>query len=179
MAKPKEYMRTYREKKKAQQQEANKQEQKNNESTKQWSDEKVENYWNAGLDARRTTNKYITMNRVSDDGEKIVVNVADEHLIETRYGYGLILDDSHVVWLKDNQVSQNYYGNEVILNKKYFNPKKWGDFSNKFGADSENLSFESWKNVAIKQQRAGREVKWEDHYYSAKAKAIIKNIAKR
>jgi hypothetical protein len=146
---------------------------------KQWEDEKVENYWNAGLNPRRITNKYITMNRVSEDGEKIVVKVSDAHLLETRYGFGLILDSRHIVWLKENQVSKNYYGNEVIINKGYFNVKEWGDFSNEFESIPENLSFETWKESAIAQQNAGTDVKWEVHYHSAKTRAIVKNIAKR
>ena len=80
----------------------------------------------SGLEYRSKSNKYYTMNRVSEDENKIVVKVADDHLIKTQYGYALILDYSHVVFLKDWQVSCNYFGNEVLLQREFFNVKEWG-----------------------------------------------------
>ena len=68
-----------------------------------------------GLDWYQQSNKYLSMNRVSKDENKVVVKVADCHLISTRFGYALILDESHVVFLKSWQVSSNYYGNEVSI----------------------------------------------------------------
>lgn len=149
----------------------------NGSGVKQWSDEKVENYWNEGLNPRRTTNKYVTMDRVNDDETKIVVRVADDHLLSTKYGYALVLDDKHVVFLKENQVSRNYYANEVILNKGYFNVKEWGDFSDRFGSEPKNLKWNEWLSTAKKQRKT--QVKWESHYHSAKARGIMRNIAKR
>ena len=72
------------------------------------------------LNYRNKSNKYLTMDRVSADETKIVVKVGDSHIIETRFGFALILDEKHVVFLKNWQVDSNYYGTEVILTKEYF-----------------------------------------------------------
>ena len=103
-----------------------------------------------GLNKRRASNQYWTMNRVSEDESKIVVKVADEHLLETRYGYALILDRNHVVFVKDWQVSKNYFGNEVVLTKEYFNVKEWGTF-NDFCENEEVLSWKHWLEIAKNQ----------------------------
>lgn len=111
-----------------------------------------------GFELKRKSNKYFSLtSRVNNNESKIVVNVADEHLLETKYGYALILDKNHVVFVKDWQVSANFYGNEVVLDKKYFNVKEWGNFSN-FTEVPENLTWESWLNTAIAQQNT--EVRW-------------------
>lgn len=144
-----------------------------------WPGDKIDDYWYGGLNAYRRSNKYITMNRVSSDENRIVVKVGEDHLITTQYGYGLILDDSHVVFLKTQNVSKNWYGNEVILNKQYFNVKKWGDFSDRFISEPKNLNFSEWVNVAKEQAKAGNEVMWESHYHSPKQKAIAKNVLKK
>ena len=102
-----------------------------------------------GLNYREQSNKYFTMNRISDNEEKIVVKVASEHLLKTKYGYALILDYIHVVFLKDWQVGCNYFGNEVLLTKEYFIVKQWGEFYD-FG-EEENLKFETWLEVAKQQ----------------------------
>lgn len=113
-----------------------------------------------GLNYHSWSNKYYTMSRVNDDETKIVVKVADVHLLKTQYGYGLILDASHVVWLKDWQVSSNYYGNEVLLNKDFFNVKEWGDFSNNFMDEPEHCTWEHYLSVAKEQAAAENMVKW-------------------
>lgn len=117
------------------------------------------NYRFAGLAHHEVSNKYLSMSRVSDDETKIVVNVADCHLFETRYGFGLILDASHVVWLKDWAVSMNWYGNEVMLDKAYFNVKAWGSFAS-FDDEPENCTWEHFLNIAKMQQDAGTIVHW-------------------
>lgn len=96
------------------------------------------------------SNKYLTMDRVSPDETKIVVKVSAEHLIETRYGYALILDYSHVVFLKEWQVDRNWFGNEVLLHKDFWNVKEWGEHHN-FTEEPQNLNFETWVNVAKAQ----------------------------
>lgn len=131
-----------------------------------------------GLRPVRETNKYITMNRVSEDKKKIIVNVADSHLRSTPYGYALILDDNHVVYLKDFAVNKNYYGNEVLINKDYFKVVERKGYSDEFGENKKNLSYDTWLKTAKIQQRAKNEVKWEKHYKSAKTKAIMKNMSK-
>lgn len=114
-----------------------------------------------GLDARKISNKYMTMKRVSGDKNKIVVKVGDAHILKTKFGYALILNAEYVVFLKDWQVDQNYYGNEVLLNKEFFLPKKWDDFSLEFGYEEDNLNWEEWLNTAIAQsENEDNAVRW-------------------
>lgn len=114
-----------------------------------------------GLDARKISNKYMTMKRVSDDKNKIVVKVGDSHILKTKFGYALILNAEYVVFIKDWQVDQNYYGNEVLLSKEFFSPKKWGDFSLEFGYEEDNLNWEEWLNTAIAQsENEDNAVRW-------------------
>lgn len=100
------------------------------------------------------------MKRISEDGKKIVVKVADAHVLKTSYGYALILDQNHVVFLKNWQVSQNWYGNEVLLNKEFWNVKEWGDFSVDFFEEPENYDFETWAKTAKEQEEAETTVMW-------------------
>lgn len=103
-----------------------------------------------GLNWKAASNKYLTMNRTNEDDTRIVVKVAESHLLKTRYGYGLILDCNHIVWLKDWQVSDNYYGIEVLLTKEYFNVKEWGAFD-EFGEEPDSLNWETWVHTAKEQ----------------------------
>lgn len=121
----------------------------------------------SGLDYKLDSNKYYTMKRVSDDENKVVVKVAAEHLLKTKYGYALILDRSHVVFLKEWQVSQNYFGNEVILQRDFFSVKEWGNHDD-FENSDEYLTFDKWLEVAKEQDNAIDEdgfkenkVRWE------------------
>ena len=104
----------------------------------------------SGLEYRSKSNKYYTMNRVSEDENKIVVKVADDHLIKTQYGYALILDYSHVVFLKDWQVSCNYFGNEVLLQREFFNVKERGKHD-EFELNEKNLNYDYWLEAAKAQ----------------------------
>nr|DAL74857.1 MAG TPA: hypothetical protein [Caudoviricetes sp.] len=119
-----------------------------------------------GLNWRQYSNKYLTMERVSDDKNKIVVKVADEHIIQTKFGYALILDHSHVVFLKSWQVNNNYYGTEVLLTREYFNVKEWGEHED-FDEEPENLDFNTWLETAKEQNAADEDgvklnkVHWE------------------
>ena len=114
-----------------------------------------------GLKCRKVSNKYFTMSRVSEDENKIIVKVDDNHIVKTRYGYALILNAEYVLFLKEWQVDQNYYGNEVLLNKEFFIPKKWGDFSLDFEFEEDNLDWNEWLNTAIAQNNEeDNEVRW-------------------
>lgn len=104
-----------------------------------------------GLNYKSCSNKYYTMNRVNEDKTKIIVKVADSHLLETKFGYALILDYNHVVFVKDWQVSRNFFGNEVLLTKEFFNVKEWGEHAN-FGSNEENLYFNNWVKIAETQE---------------------------
>lgn len=112
------------------------------------------------LNFREVSNNYITMDRYNDTEDKIVVNVAEEHLLPTKYGYALILDYNHVVWLKNWQVSVNYFRNEVLLCEEYFNVKEWGQHEQFGEADPDELTWEAWLETAKEQQAAGTVVKW-------------------
>ena len=108
----------------------------------------------SGLHLEEQSNKYLTMNRVSDDENKVVVKVGTDHLLKTKYGFALILNSTHVVFLKDWQVDINYFGNEVLIDKDYWLVKQWGDFSDVFDDSEDNLKFEKWLSVAKIQQEA-------------------------
>lgn len=103
-----------------------------------------------GLNWYQYSNKYYSMDRVSADESKIVVRVGESHILKTKFGYALILDYNHVVFLKDWQVSDNYFGTEVLLQKEYFIVKEWGTFED-FGEDPENLDFNTWLEAAKAQ----------------------------
>lgn len=106
-----------------------------------------------GLNYTDASNKYYTMERVNLDETKIVVKVANSHLLKTKFGYALILDYDHVVFLKNWQVNINYFGCEVLLTKEFFNVKNWGEFSD-FGEEKENLEWSTWVDVAKAQNAA-------------------------
>ena len=106
-----------------------------------------------GLNYTDASNKYYTMERVNSDETKIVVKVANSHLLKTKFGYALILDYDHVVFLKNWQVDINYFGCEVLLTKEFFNVKNWGEFSD-FGEEKENLEWSTWVDVAKAQNSA-------------------------
>lgn len=114
----------------------------------------------AGLDFKSASNKYWTMKRVNADETKIVVKVDESMLQPTRYGYALILDEKHVVFIKDWQVNINYFGCEVLLTKEYFNVKEWGTWES-FEDEPQNLEWAEWLRVAKLQQDAETVVKWE------------------
>lgn len=104
-----------------------------------------------GLDYRKVSNKYITMKRVNVEETKCVVKIAPEHLIKTKFGWALILDRTHVIFIKDWQVSvSNYYGIEVLLDKEHFIIKNWGVYE-EFADNDEFLKFKNWVEVAKTQ----------------------------
>lgn len=120
-----------------------------------------------GLNWYQYSNKYYSMDRVSADESKIVVKVGESHILKTKFGYALILDYSHVVFLKDWQVSNNYFGVEVLLQKEFFTVKEWGTFED-FGYEPDNLDFNTWLEAAKAQANLKDEdgmplnrVRWE------------------
>ena len=99
-------------------------------------------------------NKYLTMQRVSDDEEKIVVKVADSRLKKIEYGYKFILDYKRDIYLhiRDCEVSCNYYGNEVLLARSFFKILCSCKFHGLGPKDIENeLTFDYWLEIAKKQ----------------------------
>lgn len=113
-----------------------------------------------GLEHKEASNKYFTMKRVNAEETKIVVKVAPEHLVKTKFGYALVLDKTHVVFLKDWQVSNNFYGIEVLLTKEYFIVKEWGDHKD-FSVNEEFLNFEKWVEVAKEQDNLKNSDGWQ------------------
>lgn len=118
-----------------------------------------------GLNVKKVSNNYITMNRVNQAEDRIVVRVGDNHLEKTPYGYALVLDKKNVVFVKDWQVSKNYYGNEVMLTKQYFKPREWGEHNAFSSVNTSEHKWESWVKTAKQQKET--EVKWE---YGEKAR---------
>lgn len=117
-----------------------------------------------GLNARSLTNKYWTMDRVSADGNDVVVRVnGDTHIQDTKYGKALLLDQHHAVFLRDKDVAEGYYGTEVHLNRQYFKVKEWGDWGKRglYGTNTDNHSFDNWASIAKEQAAAGNEVRWK------------------
>ena len=121
------------------------------------------------LNYQQVSNKYLTMDRINKDENKIVLKVDAVHLQKTKFGYAFILDKHHVVFLKDWAVSQNYFGNEVLLTKEFFDVKEWGNFEN-FAEDENALNFETYLGWAKLQVEAapdenddsiGNLVRWE------------------
>lgn len=112
-----------------------------------------------GLNYRDYSNKYFTMNRISDDENKIVIKVDDVHLVETKYGFAFILDKTHVVFLKEWQVSRNFFGNEILLDKDYFQIKVWGNHENFLEENEDELTFDKYKEIAKEQKETA--VMWE------------------
>ena len=104
-----------------------------------------------GLKWEQHSNNYITSKRVSEDESKIVVKVENNHLVETKFGYALILDKQTVVFLKKWQVDINFFGTEIIIDRNFFKPTKWGEHNN-FENNEENHNFKKWLEVAKKQK---------------------------
>lgn len=119
-----------------------------------------------GLNAHQVSNKYLTMNRRNDSNSRLVIKVDSSNIRKTQYGYLLILNRKNVVFLQDWQVSDNYFGVEVLLDKKYFNVKEFGNWED-FEADNTYLAFENWAKVAEEQSEREEDgtpinqVRWE------------------
>lgn len=116
-----------------------------------------------GFDYGDYSNKYYKIkNHVSENEEKIIVCIGENHLVKTRFGYALILDNMHVIFLKSWQVSTSPQGNYVLLDKKFWNVKEWGNFEN-FMVDENELKFETWLEAAKEQTD---EIMWSkiDHF---------------
>lgn len=112
--------------------------------------EEFNNYRFEGLEAKNISNTYLSMKRVNQDRTKCVVKVGNGHLRKTKYGFILILDHTHVIFIKTWQVDQNYYGNEVLLTKDFFKVREYGEWE-EFSECKESLDFETWVKVAEEQ----------------------------
>lgn len=113
--------------------------------------EEFNNFRFEGLEAKHISNTYLSMKRFNPDKTKIVVKVGSDHLRKTKYGFILVLDNTHVVFIKTWQVDQNHYGNEVLLTKEFFKVREYGEWE-EFSECKENLEFETWVKVAEEQE---------------------------
>lgn len=106
------------------------------------------------LNYRKQSRGYITMDRISFDKKKIVVQVPDERLLRTKYGYALILNMVNVCFIKDWQVNISPFGNEVLLDKDYFKPQRFGSF-NEFNdlPDDAYMTWNEWLDIAKEQEK--------------------------
>lgn len=95
-----------------------------------------ENYKFKGFKAeqvKKLSNQYkeLVGQHVSDDGNNAVLKIAAGHVFKTRYGYGVIVDATHVVFIKDWQVwgfSRDQQSYIINFNRDYYQVKEYGDF---------------------------------------------------
>lgn len=104
-----------------------------------------------GLRYINVSNKYLTMQRVSDDKFRIVVKVDGSRLQKIKYGYRFILDRYRNLCLYDWQVSKSIYGNEVLLTRPSFGVIYEGKFDEFETVDESELTFEHWLEIAKEQ----------------------------
>lgn len=109
------------------------------------------------------SNKFMKLvgNHVSKDGNNAIIRISDNHIIQTRFGYAVIMNHDTVVFIKEWQVlGRPRYSDDYVINfnREYFTLKKWGDHSANFG---EKLSFENFDDV-IKFARM------QEEYYNTK-----------
>lgn len=103
-----------------------------------------------GLSAKNHDRSYFTMKRINSDETKIVVRINDRELKGTQYGYAVILDWSHVIFVKDWQVNRSRFGNELLLFKNRFKPREWKTHFS-FYNDPDNLEWDAWVDRARRQ----------------------------
>lgn len=112
----------------------------------------------------RPSNKYYEVDRINKSGDKIIVTVPNDRVFQTKYGYGLVLNADHVLWLKNWQVGQAKYFNgsgydvqtNVLLQKQYFNPQKSNYERSDYSYEAKNLTWKEWESVAKARARNGR-----------------------
>ena len=92
---------------------------------------------------KKISNKYTEFigKQVSEDQNNAVILISEEHVFATRYGYGVIVDSSHVVWVKSWQVwgiNRTNTAYAINFSREFYNVKEYGDFSENFSDDLEN-----------------------------------------
>ena len=80
---------------------------------------------------KELSNKYnhFIGSHVSRDGNNAVLNIGSEHVFPTKFGYGVIVDRSHTVFVKPWQVwgrNRDNGGYVINFNKQYYNVKNGG-----------------------------------------------------
>lgn len=116
---------------------------------------KFDEYRFAGLHLHEASNKYLGIRHISADGNKIALRVGQAHLCPTKFGYALILDQHHVVFIKDWQVGTTWFLEGecpvVVLDKAYWKVREFGDWSEFFGDEPKMHDFAEWAKVAQEQ----------------------------
>lgn len=123
-----------------------------------------------GLRPTQESRKYWECNRVSDEEDKVVVNISRSSIFQTKYGYGLIVGQTKVVWVKSWQVlEENWYTpsgtKDVVLTKDYYkvvdSTREFSDISvGDCASDSEfekANGYHSWEDM-VSIARAQKEI---------------------
>ncbi|WP_261372858.1 hypothetical protein [Lactobacillus jensenii] len=88
-------------------------------------------------------------------GKHVVVRVAWNNIIKTRYGFAMIIDRNHVVFGKNWQLWGNGQWNEDIVvsfNRQFFSIKEFGDFE-EFAEEGDIKSFDDLVEMAKAQEK--------------------------
>lgn len=108
----------------------------------------------------KDSNKYSRLegSHVSKDGNNAVLNIGSSHIFQTKYGYGVIVDAKHTVFVKPWQVwgtNRANGGYVVNFNRQYYNVKKYGDHSANFaqGGKDALTNFDKVVKMAKQQEK--------------------------
>lgn len=107
---------------------------------------------------------YIYADRVSKDGENIMVLFAPSHVRQTPYGFAIQLDEKHVQYVKDWQVYpqespyKGFQGINVAFSRKYWKPKETKYTNDDFIGNSQMLNYSEMLKIAREQQNIGNTV---------------------
>ena len=112
---------------------------------------------------QKNSNKYDELkgSHVSKDGNNAVVKIGESHVFKTQYGWGVAIDNTHTVFVKDWQVwgRDREFGAYVInFNRQYYNAKKWGN-RDEFGSGLKLNKFDDVVKLAKLQERTYRKKK--------------------
>lgn len=106
----------------------------------------------------KATNTYTSFlgSHVSKDKNNAVVLVDSMQVMKTKYGYGVVVDDKHTVFVKDWQVwGRNAENKHVVINfnRQYYNVKEWGNYSESWRKKSNLKTFDDVVKLARKQEK--------------------------
>lgn len=104
---------------------------------------------------------------VSDDNNNAVIKISGKHIIETKYGYAVIMSNTEVVFIKHWQVwGVNYKSNAYIINfnRDFFNIKTWGNHDD-FSSERTFNSFEDVIALAKEQEAHYNDKSNDDEFY--------------
>lgn len=97
------------------------------------------------------SDKYFSMDRTSSDESQCIVTVSENRLRRSKFDtYMLILDQTHVLFLKKWAVCFTSDGTHIFLDSNFWNVKEFGNFE-KYGFDEEILNFGTWYCMALNQ----------------------------